>query len=112
VWPTHGGSLARGGVTSTPVSTRRIERRLRQVGERLRVLRDELRIIDEQYAHLADEADDLEIRAMVAETPVAGVEYRDAKRHAEAMARHRAEVLAAIAELEARQDQLLDRLVG
>ncbi len=94
------------------MSTRRIERRLRQVGERLRVLRDELRIIDEQYAHLADEADDLEIRAMVAETPVAGVEYRDAKRHAEAMARHRAEVLAAIAELEARQDQLLDRLVG
>jgi len=110
--PVHERSLARCGVTSNTVSTRRIERRLRQVGDRLRSLRDELRIIDEQYAHLADEADDLEVRALVAETPAAGVDYRDAKRHADAMARHRAEVLAAIAELEARQDQLLDRLVG
>jgi hypothetical protein len=110
--PTHAGSLAYGGVTSFTVSTRRIERRLRQVGDRLRALREELRIIDEQYTHLADEADDMEIRALVAETPAAGLDYRDAKRHAEAMGRHRADVLAAIAELEARQDQLLDRLVG
>ena len=93
------------------MSKRLVERRLRQVGQRLKSLRDELRVIDEQYAHLADEANDLALRALVAETPAAGVEHRDAQRHAEAMGRHRAEVLASIAELEAKQDQLLERLV-
>jgi predicted nucleic acid-binding Zn-ribbon protein len=93
------------------VSKRLVERKLRQVGSRLRALREELRIIDEQYEHLADDAHDKELRALVSETPAAGVEYREAQRHAEAMARHRAQVVAAIAELESRQDQLLERLV-
>jgi predicted nucleic acid-binding Zn-ribbon protein len=93
------------------VSKRLVERKLRQVGSRLCALREELRIIDEQYEHLADDAHDKELRALVSETPAAGVEYREAQRHAEAMARHRAQVVAAIAELESRQDQLLERLV-
>jgi hypothetical protein len=41
---------------------------------------------------------------------LADVEFRDADRHAEAMARHRADVVASIADLERRQDELLDRL--
>jgi chromosome segregation ATPase len=93
------------------VSKRLVERKLRQVGSRLRALREELRIIDEQCEHLADDAHDKELRALVSETPAADVEYREAQRHAEAMARHRAQVVAAIAELESRQDQLLERLV-
>lgn len=89
-----------------------VERRLREVSERLRRLREELAVIDEQLLHLAGEADDQRIRALVAETPLADAEYRDAARHAGAMAKRRAEVVASIAELERRQDQLLDRLTG
>lgn len=81
------------------------------MGARLRSLREELRIIDEQYEHLADDARDKELRALVSETPGAGVESREAQLHAEAMARHRAQVVATIAELETRQDELLERLV-
>jgi len=87
-----------------------VERRLRQVSSRLRTLRDELRVIDDQLAHLTDDADDLGIRSLVSETPGAGAEHRRAREHAEAMAKHRAHVVASIAELEARQDELLDRM--
>ena len=38
------------------------ERRLSQVASRLRKLRDELAMVDEQLAHLADDADDLAAR--------------------------------------------------
>ncbi len=89
-----------------------VERRLTGVSGRLRALRDELRIIDEQLAHLADEADDSRIRSLVSETPIADVEFRDARRHADAMAAHRRELLDSIAELERRQDELLDQLTA
>lgn len=91
---------------------RSIERKLSQLSARLRALRGELLVIDEQLAHLTDEADDMSLRALVAETSGAGIEYREAKAHADAMAAHRAHVLAAIAEVEARQDQLLDSLMA
>jgi hypothetical protein len=91
---------------------RMIERRLRETGVRLRRLREELQIVDEQLRHLADEADDKGLRALVSETPGADSEYREARRHADAMRSHREQVLASIAELEARQDSLLDRLSG
>lgn len=87
-----------------------IERRLRETSDRLRRLREELRIVDEQLAHLSDEADDLGLRALVSETPGASAEYREARLHADAMRTHREEVVAGIHELEARQDQLLEKL--
>jgi hypothetical protein len=87
-----------------------IQRRLSQVSTRLRALRDELATVDEQLLHLADDADDLAIRALVSETPGASHESTDARKHAEAMRRHRDHVIAEIAELEARQDRLLDEL--
>jgi CHASE3 domain sensor protein len=86
-----------------------IQRRLSQVSSRLRRFRDELATADEQLLHLADDADDQAIRALVSEN--AGVrESNDARKHADAMRRHRDHVLAEIAELEARQDRLLDEL--
>ena len=88
-----------------------VERRLKQASVRLRRLREELGVIDEQLAHLADEADDMGLRSLVAETPGAAYEYPHAQAHADAMAKHREHVLASIAELEHRQDLLLDRLV-
>ncbi|MFZ1491209.1 MAG: hypothetical protein WAS51_14820 [Ilumatobacteraceae bacterium] len=87
-----------------------VERRLRQNSDRLRRLREELLVIDEQLDHLSDDAADKELRALVAETPVAASEFRDAQLHANAMARHRVHLVDSIVELERRQDELLDRL--
>jgi 3-deoxy-D-manno-octulosonate 8-phosphate phosphatase KdsC-like HAD superfamily phosphatase len=87
-----------------------VERRLSKVASRLRALRAELSVIDEQLAHLGDDADDQEIRALVSETPGASFEARDARRHVDAMSKHRAHVVAEITELEARQDELLDKM--
>jgi hypothetical protein len=89
-----------------------VERRLAEVSARLRQLRDDLAVSDEQLAHLADAADDARLRSLVSETPLADREHHDAQRHAEAMQRHRAELLAGIARLEQTQDDLLDRLVA
>ena len=89
-----------------------LERRLSRTARRLRALRDELREIDEQIVHLSDEADDTALRAIVSETPGVSREAIDARRHADAHARHRTRVVAAIASLEAQQDALLDRLTA
>ena len=89
-----------------------LERRLAEVGSRLRELREELAVADEQLAQLAETADDARLRALVSETPLADREHREARRHADAMARHRAEVIEAIRKLEADQDDLLDRLIA
>ena len=89
-----------------------LERRLDEVVARLRALREELGVADEQLAALADEADDARLRALVSETPMAGREHDEARRHADAMARHRADLVNQIDELERRQDELLDRMTG
>ena len=94
------------------VGSWRTERRLTQVATRLRALRDELAMIDEQLAQLVDEADDLALRALVSETPSASFESNEARKHADAMRRHRDHVVTEIAELELRQDELLDRLTS
>ena len=57
---------------------------------------------------LVDDADDLEIRAAV-QSPGAAAEYREARLHVDAHARHRARIVAEIAELERRIDDLLDQ---
>ena len=56
-------------------------------------------------------ADDTRVRALVAETPAASKEHDEASRHATAMLRTRQALVDRIAELERRQDELLDRLV-
>lgn len=82
------------------------------MSNRLKALQEELRVVDEQLEHFEHEADDARIRALVSETPVAERELREARKHADAMQRHRATVLAEIEKLEKAQDELLDRLVG
>jgi predicted nucleic acid-binding Zn-ribbon protein len=88
-----------------------VEKRLSQAAERLRALRNELKVVEEQLAFLADAADDARLRALVSETPLAEREHHEAQKHAEAMTRHRDELMASIRELEKSQDELLDRLV-
>ncbi len=87
-----------------------VERRLSQVSVRLKSLRTELAVIDEQLIHLAGDADDQALRALVSETASSSFEARDARRHVDALANHRAHVAAEITTLEQRQDELLDRL--
>lgn|SRR5690554_5675290 len=89
-----------------------LERRLGEVAGRLRELRRELQVTDEQLQHLADQADEARVRALVSETPVAERELREAQRHVDAMASHRADLLQSIERLERTQDELLDRLAA
>jgi hypothetical protein len=89
---------------------RSVERKLRKTGARLRTLRDELTVIDEQLAHLTEDAEEKSLRALVADNPAAAVEHREAAGHSEAMAEHRRHVAAEIDTLEVRQDELLDEL--
>jgi len=89
-----------------------VERRLSQVAERLRALREELRVIDEQLVQLSDDADEARLRSLVSETPLAERDHREAQRHADAMAARRDEVASEIAAHEARQDELLDKLLS
>jgi hypothetical protein len=89
----------------------RIERRLDDVTARLKRARAELAVVNEQLAVLADAADDAQLRALVSETPLAEREHREARRHADALARSRTALLNTIGELERVQDDLLGRLV-
>jgi phage terminase Nu1 subunit (DNA packaging protein) len=89
-----------------------IERKLFDVAQRLRRAREELAVVEEQLAALTDAADDARIRSLVSETPLAHREYTEAQRHADAMERSYRAVAADVAELQATQDELLDKLVG
>ena len=86
------------------------QRRLTQTSARLRALRAELAQIDEQLDVVADDADSQAIRALVSETPGASFEANDARKHADALRRHRDHVAGSIHELEQRQDELLDKM--
>ena len=87
-----------------------MNRRLEQTSARLRAARAKLAVADEQLGALEDEASSHELRAMVSETPDAAYEFRQAAAHVAAMRRHRDDLRAEVAELETRQDELLDRL--
>ena len=89
-----------------------VERRLSDVSARLKKLRAELQVMDEQMLFFAEAADEARLRALVSETPLADREHHDAQKHADAMAKERANVVASIAELEKAQDELLDKLVA
>jgi hypothetical protein len=87
-----------------------LQRRLVDVSDRLKRMRAELGVTEEQLVFLEEEAEDARLRALVAETPLADVEARDARRHTDAMARHRDALRQAVVELEREQDALLDRI--
>ena len=87
-----------------------LQRRMAGISARIREVREELRIVDDQLAHLVDDADEKSLRALVAETPAAGLEHREARRHADAMQRHRSSLMASLADLNAKMDELLDRM--
>ena len=89
---------------------RLLHRRLAQASSRLKELRTELVVVEDQMSHVVDEADDKAMRALVSETPSADFEYRDAKRHADAMKRNHQKIVSEIADLERKINELLDRM--
>jgi hypothetical protein len=84
-----------------------VERRLRDVHRRLVRAREELAVLDEQWSVVSAEAEDLRVRSMVSETPLAAHEYAEALRHADAMARARDAMISTVSDLTRRQDELL-----
>jgi len=88
-----------------------VERSLRDVHNRVVRARQELAVVDEQLMVFTDTADDARIRSLVSETPLAGHEYASAQRHADAAMGARARLVATIADLERRQNELLGQLV-
>ena len=99
-------------VASSAMGSWLVQRRLTQNSARLKSLQVELAQIDEQLDVFASDADDQAIRALVSETPGAAHEANDARKHADAMRRHRQHVVDSIVELERRQDELLDKLTA
>jgi len=87
-----------------------VERRIRDVHERLVRARQELAVLDEQYSIVSDAAEDARLRSLVSETPLAAHEYGEVRRHADAMARARDALLAAVWDLEHRRDELLQHV--
>ncbi len=73
-------------------------------------IREKLVIAEEQLAALREDAEDLETRSMVSESPFDSQESRQAGAHAESMRRHRDDLKRALSDLETRQDELLDRM--
>jgi hypothetical protein len=87
-----------------------LERRLVDVSARLKRLRHELSVAREQVVYLRESAEDARLRSLVAETPLADAEAREARRHADVAERQTHELEGSIAQLEQEQDQLLDRM--
>ncbi|MGB3734357.1 MAG: hypothetical protein WA964_05335 [Ilumatobacter sp.] len=92
------------------VSKRSITRKLAKTSRRLTSLRAELGTIDEQARMMRDEADDMAVRAIVAANSGVSRDARQAQEHAEAHRKNRERVVVEMAELERRQDELLDAL--
>ena len=61
---------------------------------------------------LEEESEEARLRALVSETPLSDAEAREARRHAEAMTRHRQARETTLTELLGEQDALLDRMAN
>jgi chromosome segregation ATPase len=87
-----------------------VRERLTRIQEQLRRIRANERVLAEQVDHLGDVAGDAETRRLVAETPLADREWREARtdldRHTALLDEARREVTALLTE----RDRLLDRL--
>jgi DNA-binding PadR family transcriptional regulator len=82
------------------------------VSDRIKRMRAELAVTEEQLTFLEEESEDARLRALVAETPLGEAEAREARKHADAMARQRDALAHSIATLLREQDDLLDRMAA
>jgi hypothetical protein len=87
-----------------------LERRIRDLHLRLVRARQELAVLEEQLAVVNEDCEEARVRALVSETPLAGHEYAETRRHADAMKRAWEAQRSAVGELENRRDELLSRV--
>ena len=97
-------------VTSTAREANKVRERLARIPDDLHRVRATERVLAEQVEYLEELANDAETRKLVAQTPLADREWRDARtdldRHSALLEEARQEVRELLAE----QDRLLDRL--
>jgi cell division septum initiation protein DivIVA len=93
------------------MSSDAIKRRLAALTTEVQGARSEIAMLDEQIAHFADAAEDLRLRAMVSETPLADREHREASKTVNNLTRDRQTWADRLTMLEAKQDRLLDELM-
>ena len=99
-----------GSTTGTTRQTNRMRERLIRIQDELRRIRSTQRVLADQVAHLDEVAAEAETRKIVAQTPLADREWRDARTDLD---RHRAlleDTRRETDHLLAERDRLLDRL--
>ena len=89
-----------------------IKKRLAATAKEMAALREDIGVLDEQLQQAADEAEDLRLRSIVSETPQAAKEHGDAEKWAATIRSDRERKASRLAELEQKQDELLDELVA
>ena len=89
----------------------RIRGQLDDLAARLARAQQELQVAREQVAFQSGVADDAQVRMVVAGTPLADREYREARDDLERLRRHEERTRALIAELAEERDRLLERLL-
>lgn len=90
----------------------RLEQRLANLGGRLQKARRDLQISEEQFAFQTEVADEAQTRMLVAGTPLADREAREARDDLARLRRQRDDARGVVEELVREQDRLLDRLSG
>lgn len=88
-----------------------LRRKIQQIQERISALRAEIVVLNEQIAVLDDEVEELRVRSVVAETPIATREHAEAARHAALAHRARGTATSSLQRLEAERDALLENIV-
>lgn len=87
-----------------------IHDQLDELGARLARARQELMVAGEQVAFQSGVVDDAQTRMVVAGTPLADREFREARDDLERLRKHEARTRAEVASLTAERDALLERL--
>ena len=100
----------RGTATVSARETAKVRERLTRIQEQLERVRANERVLDEQVSHLDERADEAETRRLVARTPLADREWRDARTDLDRHATLLEEARRTEHELLAERDRLLERL--
>jgi predicted nucleic acid-binding Zn-ribbon protein len=87
-----------------------VSKRLAEVRDEVRRARETLRVLEEQLRYADEVADEAVTRALVASTPIADRERKEAQDDLRRVRRQRDDVAARIEALLAEQDSLLDRI--
>jgi hypothetical protein len=85
-------------------------RRAQDFQARVVSLRAEVAVLNEQIEVMDTEVEELRVRAVVSETPLAVKEHAEAARHADLAHRARSEALEQIVRCEAERDQALAKI--